>query len=220
MSTVLGWHFLGADMRLGHGDGRRVKIGEWLSVEGEPRICEHGLHASKRAIDALEFLRWESAIICRVEIGGAIVRDGATMVAQKRRVLWAAHADNALLDFALDCATQALQEHYLDAPDALWHAMDLRAAIAEGIEVGPATRDAAWDAVKAACEAAEGAARAARSAAWAARAARAAARDATRSAVYYAACAAACAVTGAGGGRDAQNRHLEELLSVLDWVTP
>jgi len=226
MRTVLGWHFLGADMRLSHGDERKAKIGEWLSVEGEPRICEHGLHASKRAIDALEYLRWAPAIICRVELGSTIVHGYSTMVAQKRRILWAAHADNALRDFALDCATQALQGHYPDAPDALWHALDLRAAIAEGIEVGPAAVDAAeaawaaYDAVVGAARAARSAARAARAADWAARAARAAARDATRSAVYYAACAAACAVTGACGGSDAQNRHLEELLSVLDWVSP
>lgn len=38
---------------LPHGDGREVKAGETLTVTGPIIACKHGLHASRRAIDAL-----------------------------------------------------------------------------------------------------------------------------------------------------------------------
>ena len=243
MSGVLGWHFIRADMCLGFGDGRKAQIGKWLSVEGEPCLYSRGLHASGRAIDALEYSGWESTVVCRVELGGTIVHGGKTMVAQRRRILWAAHADAALRDFALDCGTRALQAHYPDAPDALWHALDLRSAIAEGIEVDHATWDAAW---AAACAAARGAARDAAKAA-----ARTAAYDVAKAAAWDAAWAVhasatsdvasdaandtaetACDATAstvqdaqdgwaaANEAWDVQNRHLEERLFALDRVSP
>ena len=217
MSGVLGWHFIRADMRLGFGDGRKAQIGEWLSVEGEPRVCAYGLHASKRAIDALEYLGWESAVICRVELGGTIVRRDNKMVAQQRRILWAARADAALRDFALDCGTRALQAHYPDAPDALWHALDLRSAIAEGIEVDHATWDAAWAAAWDATWAARDAARAANAAT---RVAWAATRDNAWDAAKDAAWTARRTLGSPRAAWDAQNRHLEKRFFALDRVSP
>jgi len=216
MSAVLGWHFIRGDMRLGYGDGREVKIGKWVSVDGPPILGEHGLHASRRAIDALTSLGWEGAVICRVELGGKIVHGDNMMVAQRRRVLWAAQAEGALRYFALGCGTKALQEHYPDAPESLWHAMDLRSAIEEGLEVDLDTRyaawavarDAAWDAVWDAVW----------DAAWdAARVAAYAAGDATRAAAWYAARIAAWNAVDAAktAAIDAKNRHLERLISAL-----
>src|SRR4051794_16379994 len=51
------WHFAAVDgegtPRLGYGDGREVRVGETLRVEGTPVPCEHGLHASETLWDAL-----------------------------------------------------------------------------------------------------------------------------------------------------------------------
>ena len=53
------WWFAHADadgqVRLPHGDGRLVVVGETLTVEGEVVPCKHGLHASHRIIDAFKF---------------------------------------------------------------------------------------------------------------------------------------------------------------------
>ena len=239
MSWALGWHFIRADMRLGFGDGRKAQIGKWLSVEGEPRLCAYGLHASGRAIEALGYLGRESTVVCRVELDGTIVHGGKTMVAQKRRILWAAHADAALRDFALDCGTRALQAHYPDAPDALWHALDLRSAITAGIEVDTAAwaaacaaaRAAARDAAKAAAKTATYAVAkaAAWDAAWAVHAAVTSdvASDAANDTAETACDATASAVRDAQDARaaasetwDAQNRHLEERLFALDRMSP
>ena len=68
------WHFLPADRRLGFGDGREVKVGETLTVEGEPVLCEHGLHGSSRARDALGYAQGRP-VISRVRLGGTLLHD-------------------------------------------------------------------------------------------------------------------------------------------------
>ena len=61
------WHFLGADRRLSHGDGREVRPGETLRVKGRPRAGRHGLHASPRALDALRYA--PGPVACLVTLG-------------------------------------------------------------------------------------------------------------------------------------------------------
>jgi len=53
MSENLYWHFLPNNGKLGRGDGRKVIVGETLRVDGAPVLCDHGLHASERIIDAI-----------------------------------------------------------------------------------------------------------------------------------------------------------------------
>ena len=57
------WWFEPADGVLGYGDGRKPAQGETHRVECEPVMCEEGLHASERLIDALQHA--ESAVIWR-----------------------------------------------------------------------------------------------------------------------------------------------------------
>jgi hypothetical protein len=218
--TILAWHFIRPGFELGYGDTRVPKIGEWLEVPGPVVCCENGLHASIRAADALEFCQWSGGLLCRVEMGGEIAHhaDGRKMVAQKRRILWAVPDDPLLWHWLLNFATRALEHHYPDAPDACWHALDLRAAMLAGVEVDDAARAAARAAAWAAARAAASAA--ARAAAWAAArdAASAAASAAAWSAAVAAAWDAARAAPGAAAwdaardaARDAQNEELERL---------
>ena len=51
-SDYLGWHF--STGTLAHGDGRSIVAGETHEVTGDIIACERGLHASARALDALE----------------------------------------------------------------------------------------------------------------------------------------------------------------------
>ena len=58
------WHFLrviDGVPTLGNNAGPAPDVGEWLTVDGPLTICHRGLHASWRAIDALDFVSWEGA---------------------------------------------------------------------------------------------------------------------------------------------------------------
>jgi hypothetical protein len=224
---IKGWWFCAADkdgkVRLPHGDGREVKTGETLSIEGGEIIaCERGLHASVRPLDALKYA--PGNIICRVEVCGDVATEKDKIAGRHRKVLWMADAGVALRRFACDCADGALHRERTAGrePDKRsWEAVRVarRHAIGQARDedldaawaaAWAAARDAVWAAARdAARDAAWATARdaawaAARDAAWAA--ARAAARDAARDAAWDAARDAA---------RDAQNTLLTERLEAL-----
>ena len=204
MKTVEGWWFAAPDadgkVRLPHGDGREVKVGETLTVTGKIVACERGLHASLRAIDALEYA--PGATICRVRLSGTIVgHSGDKLAASERTVLWMADATRTLHEFAVWVARQALlgeRKRGREPDKRSWEALRVKALWIRGKATDAelaAARDAAW---------------AARDAAWAARdAAWAAARDAAGDA--DAAWAAA---------RAAANKRLESMLDRLPKRTP
>ena len=184
-----GWHFLRSDRRLGYGDGRLVVAGETLTIGGPPVLCQYGLHASRRAIDALKFA--PGNIICRVHLSGEILEEHDKAVATERSTIWIADANDVLRQFARSCALSVA------------HLWNMPPIVRQYLETGDESiRAAAWDAARA------GARAAAWDAAWdAARAAaRAAAWDAARAAAWDAAWAAAWA---------AQNTELERLLLSL-----
>ena len=185
------WHFAQVDdnnvPRLGYGDNREVTLGETLRVEGKPVLCEHGLHASAKLWDALNYARGERLSLCRVTLGGTVKHDTDKSVANERTVVAVLDADTTdklLRDYARWCALQVI--HLWDAPDIVRQYLEtgdesLRAAA--WAAAGDAARAAARDAARAAARAAAG------DAAWAA--AGAAARDAAGAAAAAAAWAAA-----------------------------
>lgn len=110
---ILAWHFLPADRRLANGDGRLVTPGSRLTVYGSIVLCEHELHASVRAIDALsvraiDALQYASGpIICRVVVDGVVSGDDQ-IAGTSRRCLWLVDGTRLLREFACCCARQAL----------------------------------------------------------------------------------------------------------------
>lgn len=164
------WHFVRVDdngtPRLGYDDNRVVTVGETLRVDGEPVLCQHGLHASQRAIDALCYAQGARLALCRVTLGGTVLHDDDKSVGNERTViamLDAEATDKLLRDFARWCALQVI--HLWDAPDVVRQYLEtgdesLRAAA--GDAAWAAARDAAWSAAWAAAWSA------ARAAAWAA----------------------------------------------------
>lgn len=77
------WHFCSIDKKLGYGDSRQIQSGRTIKVKfpntnnnGDifslPTLCESGLHASVRLLDALKYA--PGPIICRVELGGTIIK--------------------------------------------------------------------------------------------------------------------------------------------------
>ena len=146
----LAWHFL----RLVDGvsvlrDGKTPAppVGEWLEVAPPLSICNHGLHASWRAIDALDFVDWDNAAACLVEVDGIGEEHAEKLVCSRRRIVSWVPCDDLLRLFAREAALSVAQH---------W---TMPAVVREYLETGN-------EAIRAAAGAAAGAA--ARAAAWAA----------------------------------------------------
>lgn len=105
MSTEY-WHFLPDDRRLQYGRRTLVRPGQTLRTKKEPVPCRQGFHFSERAIDALRYA--PGAVICRVTVGGKVVKNSDKGAAQERTVVWMADATSTLHEFACDVAEHAL----------------------------------------------------------------------------------------------------------------
>ena len=150
---IEGWHFLANDCRFSYGDGNKAVAGYEYSVKGPIRLGEWGLHASNRAIDALQYA--PGHMIGRAVLSGEIIRGGNKLVATHREYLWIADAEETLRSFARWSALQTI--HLWDAPDVVRRYLEsgdesLRAAAWAAAR--DAARDAAWDAARDAARAA------------------------------------------------------------------
>lgn len=183
----LGWHFTDHTEMLRFGDGRKVVVGERLTIDGEPILYQRGLHAATTVLDALTYA--PGPILHRVKLSGKIVRRSGRACATERTSLAKIDATDLLWRFARKCALNVI--HLWDAPqvvrdyletgdeklrgaahaatrratkDAAWDAEGLparnAARAAEGAAVSAPAWDAAWDAARYAADAA------ARTAAW------------------------------------------------------
>jgi hypothetical protein len=184
-------------------------------------MCNYGLHASIRAIDALKYA--PGPVICRVRLGGTIIEDTDKCVASRRTVIWIADAERELRLFA--CWT--VRNTPLGDGRMVWDLLtDKRSQtaieVAELYADGLATDDeldAAADAAAYAARAAYGAYTAADAAAAAADAAAADAAAAAARAAYtaaaYTAYTAYTATDAHAASQATQNTHLEQVLSTL-----
>ena len=155
--ALLAWHFL-ADK-----DGKPVlrdgspapRVGEKLVVAPPLKMCEHGLHASVRAIDALEHApgRWA----CRVDCGGVVIGDKDKLVCSELTNLGIVDATQVLHEFACECADYGLRVAGV-TDERCWQALDIKLAWLAGL-AGYDDLAAAWAARNAARDAARAAAR-------------------------------------------------------------
>jgi hypothetical protein len=131
------WHFIVEDKRLGYGDGRIVKTGRTFRVPKDKplELCNYGLHASKRILDALQYA--PGPMVCRVELIGERLDDNDKSVAYERHVEWMMDATDILRKFARLCALDVI--HCWDAPDV----------VIRYLKTGEESmRAAAWDAAR------------------------------------------------------------------------
>jgi hypothetical protein len=232
----LGWHWLPDDgltsthvARNGRTRKRiRVEPGQTLKVRSAIRPCESGLHASKRALDALRYA--PGSRVQRVRLSGTIVEEADKAAASERTCLWVADATHVLHEFACWCAEQALlreREQGREPDPRSWTAIEAKCRWLRK-EITDAELAAAWNAAWAAAQAAPWAAAwavaqaAPQAAPWAApwgaaawAATWAAARDAARAAAWAATWAAAQAAAR-DAAWDAQNAELERRLWALE----
>ena len=78
-------------------------------------LCESGLHASVKPLDALKYAPGNT--LCRVELAGEILEEADKCVAARRRIIWRFNAESLLREFARWCAIQVIDEW--DAPDVV-----------------------------------------------------------------------------------------------------
>jgi len=200
---VLAWHFLSADRKM-RGTDEIVEPGYVYSQVGPLVICEAGMHASVRAVDAIRYA--PGPVICRVRCSGTIISESDKIVAEHREVLWMADASSILRLIACECVRKTPFADGRTVWDLLTDPRSRAAVeVAERYAHGKATdgelasaRAVAWDA--------------ARDAAW--EAARDAAWDAALAAAWAAARAAAWEAAGDAAG-DAQNVIATRLLMTL-----
>ena len=211
---MLAWHFLRDDQKLSYPPHTLVEVGQKLTVDPPLSLCNWGLHASKRAIDALQYA--PGPIACRVELSGEILEGDDKVCATERTVLKMIDATNTLHEFECWCAEQALlkeREAGREPDPRSWAAIDAKRKWLRG-EI----TDSELAAARAAARDAAGAAAwvAARAAAWAAAwAAAGAAAWAAAGAAAWDAAGAAWVAAGAAAwdaARDVQNTRLEKML--------
>ncbi len=82
------WHFVREDKKLGYGDGRKIRRGSTLKIDPDKlKPCQYGLHASEKVLDALSYCYWKNSILCKVELGGTVIKSGDKTVASERKVI-------------------------------------------------------------------------------------------------------------------------------------
>jgi hypothetical protein len=150
VKDMLAWHFLRDDRRLSYPPHTLVEVGQKLTVKPPLELCRWGLHASKRALEALQYA--PGPIACRVELSGEILEGDDKVCATERTVLQMVDATNVLHEFACWCAEQALlreREAGREPDPRSWAAIEAKRKWLRG-EITNAelaiAREAAWDA--------------------------------------------------------------------------
>ena len=189
------WHFIRADHRTGKGL-LKVEVGQTLTVEGPLELYKHGLHGSRKALDALSYA--PGPVACKAEIWGDIIEGKDNLCGRYRKCLAMIDATYILHEFACLCAEHALtreREMGREPDSRSWAAISAKRKWLRG-EIGDTELDAARAAAVAAVWAAAcaGAEAAARSAAWAA----------VEAAAWTEACAAAKVAAWAAAGAAAR----------------
>jgi len=106
---IMAWHFLQSDGRTKRYTSRQgvlVRAGMVQRVKPPIIPCKHGLHWSRRAIDALQYA--PSAMVQRVRARGTVVEHDDKGASSIRETLWVADATTVLHEFACRCAEKAL----------------------------------------------------------------------------------------------------------------
>jgi len=185
------YHFVGKTLR----NGSPVPPdGETLRWNGDLIMCQSGLHASRKAWQALEYAPGHT--LCRVHCAGKIIAENDKIVCRERTIISRIDTSVILWAFARKCALDVA--HLWECPPVVLEYLEAGDE-AKRDAARAAARDAAWAAAWDAAGAA----------AWdaAGAAARAAARDATWDATWAAARAAARAATWAAAGAAAKTKQ-------------
>lgn len=141
------WHFV-ADDKL-RGGGIPAAPGETERWNGPLVLCRSGLHASKRALNALELAPCGRTTQVRlVTLGGQVLHDDDKSVASERTIIASADCTRTLYEYALWCA-ESVRHLMTDARSA--NALDVRRRWLDGQATDGemiAAQSAAWCAIE------------------------------------------------------------------------
>ena len=104
------WHFSEANKCLRYQDGRKIVAGETLKVDGPLRMCDHGLHACRRLIDAARYA--PGPYVWFVELSGEVQHGDDKSVATERTAMWGYDATEVLRAFSRRVALDAVQKYW------------------------------------------------------------------------------------------------------------
>ena len=148
MSTYTGWHFLADPTVLAHDGGPVPPVGESISIDALPILCEVGFHASKKAQDALQYA--PGPWLERIRLGGVVLADTDKAVGSRRVTLSApVNVERVLRLFACECAERVLPifERKYPNDNRPRRAIEVARLFADG-KATQEDRDAAWDAAR------------------------------------------------------------------------
>ena len=142
---IYAWHFTdGWKLR----DDQPLVIGKTYHVDGPLKICNHGLHASIKIMDALHYA--PGNIVSYVECSGDIIFDDEKLVCRNRKVIAALDIKRQLHESACEFAIAALLLADADIPES-WNAIETKYAWLDGYATDQklaAAKDAAWAAAR------------------------------------------------------------------------
>jgi len=154
------WHFTETNKLLRFQDNREVVAGKTLSVTGQLVLCEHGLHACKKILDACMYA--PGPYIWWVELSGKVIHGNDKSAATKRKAVWGYDATGVLREFARIVALQAVEKYWDEKKFGPFPEVTKKYLQTGDESLRSAARSAAWSAAESAAWSA------ARSAAWSA----------------------------------------------------
>jgi len=92
------YYFGTKNRQLRYGDNRHIMIDRTHKVDGPPILCEHGLHGSIKAMDALRYA--PGPILYEVELSGQLDIGDDKIAATERKYLRSFDATDLLREFA------------------------------------------------------------------------------------------------------------------------
>ena len=145
---MLGWHFTETNKLLRFGDGREVVAGKTITFKGTPVLCEAGLHACEKLLDAVGYAR--GPYIWRVELSGKIVHGKDKSSATKRKALWGYDATDVLREFSRKVALDAVLKYWDEKTFGVFPEITRKWLETGDESLRSAARSAAWSAAESA----------------------------------------------------------------------
>ena len=143
------WHFLREDKKLGYGDDRLVRRGHTFKCDPDKiELCHYGFHGSVKIMNALNYA--PGPVVCRVKLGGKIIKGDDKIVASERTVIAMADATNVLHEMACWSVERSLKRIKNPDPRSI-AAIEAKRKWMRGEITDKelaAAKDAAWDAAR------------------------------------------------------------------------
>jgi len=92
------YYFAKPNEKLAYGDNRPVAVNTTHTIEGKPKLCVNGLHASVDVFDALQYA--DSSILYRVEVLGDVQVEKNKICGMSRTYLARCDVGDVLREFA------------------------------------------------------------------------------------------------------------------------